>query len=60
MDGSVWMGVCGGSPCRMSNIRNGNVALLILRKCRVSLLILRKYRVTLSILKSAVSHVAMA
>ena len=32
----------GGSLCRMSIIRNANVALLILRKGRVPLLILRK------------------
>ena len=34
-----------GAPCRMSIIRNGNVALSILRKCRV-----KKGCVALSIL----------
>ena len=39
----------GRSPCRMSISRNGNVALLILRKPHVTLLNLRKPHVALSI-----------
>ena len=35
-------GVDGGSPCHMSIIRNGNVALSNLRKAPVTLSILRK------------------
>ena len=41
-----------GSPCRMSIIRNANVALSNFRKGCVPLLILRKSRVTLSILRN--------
>ena len=37
--GGPWMG---GSPCRMSIIRDGNVVLSILRKGRVTLSNLRK------------------
>ena len=56
MGGGEWMG--GGSPCRMSIIRNDNVALSILRKRHVTLSILRKSHVTLSILRK--SHVALS
>ena len=38
----------GGSPCRMSIMRNGNVTLSNLRKPRVTLSIFEKCRVTLS------------
>ena len=41
----------GGPPCRMSIIRNGNVALSNLRKPHVTLSILRKSHVALSILR---------
>ena len=43
----------GGSPCRMSIIRNGNVALSNLRKAPVTLSILRKAPVALSNLRKA-------
>ena len=46
-------GVDGGSPCRMSIIRNGNVALSNLRKAPVTLSILRKAPVALLILRKA-------
>ena len=46
----------GGSPCRMSSIKYGNVAMSNLRKGRVAMSILRKYHVTLSILRKG--HVA--
>ena len=41
----------GGSPCRMSIIRNVNVALSILRNSFVALSILRKSTVALLILR---------
>ena len=34
--GGRWMGGGGGAQCRMSIIRNGNIALLLLRKCHPS------------------------
>ena len=43
----------GGSPCRMSIISNGNVAVSILRKAPVALSILRKAPVALSILRKS-------
>ena len=51
--GGGWMG---GPPCRMSIIRNGNVALSNLRKPHVALSILRKPPVALSNLRKL--HVA--
>ena len=45
-------GVDGESPCRMSIVGNGNVALLILRNGRVTLSIIRNGCVTLSILRN--------
>ena len=50
LDGGGGMG--GGSPCRMSIMRNANVALLILRNGCVALLILRNGCVALSILRN--------
>ena len=43
----------GGSPCRMSIIRNGSVVLSNLRKAPVTLSILRKAPVALSNLRKA-------
>ena len=51
-------GVDGGSPCRMSIIRNGNVALPNLRKPHVALSNLRKPHVALSNLRKP--HVALS
>ena len=51
--GPLLGGVDGGSRCRMSIIRNANVALSNLRKAPVTLSILRKAPVALSNLRKA-------
>ena len=50
----------GGSPCRMSFIRNANVTISNLRKPSVALSILKKPCVALRFYESTVSHVAKA
>ena len=52
--------VDGGSLCRLLIIRNGNVALSILRKCCVALSIFQKVPWRPVDFKSVVSHVAKA